>query len=439
MVLVTRGFPPAGRWGSEGYAHDIAVGLARRGHRVDVFFPLDGVGALRAREVEPGLRVFELPLRPHLGKPLRDSYDDSRQDHSFRELLEREGPYDRVHFTALAGGVSLGLIHVAREKAREVWVTLTEFLPFCHRGQFLDAGIRPCRDGPDPALCSSCITGRGPYGEHSIRAALRSGLIRVLMPFHRILPRLPGPGAFRKREACVAVALSKVDLFLAPSTGLMDRYLELGMARERLEYLPYALEPRRYAGFRREPPGDTIRLTFMAQLAPHKGAHVIVGALELLEPELRQRLRVAAHGAATSHHYPRYAEELIETSRASDLPIDFPGPFPPDEVQSVLARTDLLLLPSLWLENLPLVLLHARACGIPVLASRVAGITPFVQDGEDGLLAEPGDTGAWAKVLARLVREKELLSRLEEGAALAGVPLSFEEHLDVLEGEQGRE
>jgi len=437
LIFVTRGFPPAGRWGSEGYAHDVARGLVARGHEVDVFFPVDGFGAVRGRDVSPGLRVFELPLRPRLGKPLLDSYHDPRQDHALATLIEREGPYDRAHFFALGGGVSVGMVPVAKQHGAEVLVTLTEFLLFCHRGQFLDSSIQPCERGPDPGLCSACITSTGPYAERSFKAAAKAGLVRVLMPVSNLLPRLPSPRAFRARERWIAANLAYVDRFIAPSPALRDRYIELGIDGGRIDHLPYALDPNRYTGYVPRPSRNgkptRLQLTYMGQLSPHKGIHVLVDAVERIPRELDDRFVVRAHGVPTSHYHPRYGHELIDRVKAGDLPIEFPGPFPPDRLVEVLSDTDVVLIPSLWLENLPLVLLHARSCGVPVLASRVGGVAGFVKDGTDGLLAEPADPGDWADKLRRLIEQPDLLARLRSGAASAGIPMGFDEHLIELE------
>ncbi len=65
---------------------------------------------------------------------------------------------------------------------------------------------------------------------------------------------------------------------------------------------------------------------------------------------------------------------------------------------------DLFVLPSLFGEGLPMVVLEAMAAGVPVIAARVEGIPEAIRDGVDGLLAAPADAGDLAAAIARYVQ-----------------------------------
>ena len=70
------------------------------------------------------------------------------------------------------------------------------------------------------------------------------------------------------------------------------------------------------------------------------------------------------------------------------------------------------MVPSVWLENYPTVVLEAQACGVPVIASRVGGLPEMVNDGIDGLLVSPGEPTELADALVRCADEAGFLSRL---------------------------
>ena len=63
-------------------------------------------------------------------------------------------------------------------------------------------------------------------------------------------------------------------------------------------------------------------------------------------------------------------------------------------------------------EGIPVALMEAMACGVPVVGSRLSGIPEVVEDAETGLLVEPGDPAALADALERLLRDRELARRL---------------------------
>jgi glycosyltransferase involved in cell wall biosynthesis len=63
-------------------------------------------------------------------------------------------------------------------------------------------------------------------------------------------------------------------------------------------------------------------------------------------------------------------------------------------------------------EGLPNVLLEAMALGVPVVATRIAGVPRLISDGESGVLVEPGDIDSLAQALAQLARDPDLRNRL---------------------------
>jgi glycosyltransferase involved in cell wall biosynthesis len=69
----------------------------------------------------------------------------------------------------------------------------------------------------------------------------------------------------------------------------------------------------------------------------------------------------------------------------------FVGTVPHPELPPFYAASDLVVLPSFPPESFGMVLIEAMACGRPVLAHHIPGVRSVVRDGEDGLLARPGD------------------------------------------------
>ena len=91
------------------------------------------------------------------------------------------------------------------------------------------------------------------------------------------------------------------------------------------------------------------------------------------------------------------------------------------DLGNILAAIDIFAMPSYW-EGLPLSMVLAMGAGLPVVASRVAGIPEVVKDEVTGLLVDPGNRAQLARALARLMQDQSLRARLGEAAKAFVLP-----------------
>ncbi|MCX5867824.1 MAG: glycosyltransferase [Proteobacteria bacterium] len=92
--------------------------------------------------------------------------------------------------------------------------------------------------------------------------------------------------------------------------------------------------------------------------------------------------------------------------------IKFMGGFPPERVGEIFSEIDVLITPSIWMENSPLVIHEASLAQVPVIASRIGGIPELIEDGKNGLLFEPNNALDLQKKIELLLNRPETLSRL---------------------------
>jgi D-inositol-3-phosphate glycosyltransferase len=80
---------------------------------------------------------------------------------------------------------------------------------------------------------------------------------------------------------------------------------------------------------------------------------------------------------------------------------------------------DVCLMPSRS-ESFGLVALEAAACGTPVIAAAVGGLTTLVRDGVSGLLIDARDPARWAAAIDQVLGDRKTRERLGAGAAVVG-------------------
>ena len=171
-----------------------------------------------------------------------------------------------------------------------------------------------------------------------------------------------------------------------------------------------------------------IRLCYFGRIAPEKGIDVLLRAMEMVKipveldvygigakPDrgegIEDRGRVEAGGGPPSR---KALEGLRREAGSNENPeirnpesrIRWLEPVKPEAVVETIRKYDALVVPSVWLETGPLVVLEAFAAGVPVIGSRLGGIAEMVRDGVDGILFEAGNIDDLAEILVQFVEKK---------------------------------
>lgn len=437
VALLAHSFPPDGGAGVEQYTLRLARSLVTMGLQVSVI-----CGRVRAgepqnavlREQVQGLSVYGLVQNwPY--RDLPEAAIDPGIDRALDHLLAELAP-DLLAVQTLQG-LSWGFLAVAAARGIPIVFHLHDAFASCASG-----GQRLHPDGSlclpvDPARCGACFDGyrhrEGPLERASRWAAAR--LPDAVPPdsLHRAFGALPGgvrdglralnergariaagrhqaPTATEVdpriglRTALVSQALSHVTRVISPSQFLADSVRADGIELPDLVVVPTGV-PGERAPLLPQASGP-LRLLFLGTWVQHKGPHVLADALLLLDPAEAAGIEAHAYGPAP---FPAYRDDVRRRS-AGRLVVA--GPVPSSEVPGLIAAHDVVVVPSIWAENAPLVALEARAAGRPVLASDLGGLVEIVQEGIDGLRFPAGDAFALAGLLRRLLGEKGLLSRL---------------------------
>ncbi len=433
ILLVAHNYPPAHTAGVEQHTAQVARELVRAGHAVEVFCAEKDIaradGELREREHD-GVRVHELVNNLEYAS-FEQTFEFAPAERALERVLERVRP-QVVHFQHLMY-LSAGCLEVAARAAPVVF-SLHDYWLQCPRfGQRLHPEGSNCAK-IDFARCGECMAGfkfRQSALERSagrwiaqVRGATGVDLSQLAKSAVRKL-RLAKTDAAQDRsrgaqlEQVLArrdahlreLALRHVQRFIAPSQFLYERMLEWGLPPERVELMRMGAESDRFAAHprqRRAGAGDgALRVVFLGTFAPHKAPHLLVEAWRRLPAAVRSQARLELYGSGA--HYPDYVRALHAAAAEAGARVG--AVLSRDDVAATLSSADLLVVPSVWWENAPLVLIEAIEARTPVLVSELGGMAEFVRERPCGEAFAPGDVGALARALERLLSDRAALGR----------------------------
>jgi len=424
--------------GTEVLTLGVAKELIRRGHEVFVFtgFPAqkDCPDDVRFDEyVIEGIQVrrFHHSYVPMGGQDIvtEIEYNNHLVSRYFARIISEIEP-DIIHFFHLSR-LGAGLIDVVSELGIPAFFTPTDFWSVCPSSQLLlDIG----------GVCRGPSTHSGNCVKHVAaltRVSRVAKIARVIPDFiadkvvklvsldgFSTYPLCREVSAMKARRNFIVSRINALAGIISPTSLMTEILLENGVDKQRIEQLAYGIDMVGYGQkIRGEEKGKKITFGFIGTLAPHKGCHVLVDAFKEI-PAGCARLKIYGR----PDDFPDYYQDLKR--RADQVEdIEFCGTFSNSEIATVFSGLDVLIVPSLWYENTPLVVYSALAAKCPVVASDFPGMSEVVHDGGNGLLFKAGNVSELSAHLCSLAEDITLLSRLSSHCK---VPKSNVEYVDEL-------
>jgi glycosyltransferase involved in cell wall biosynthesis len=245
------------------------------------------------------------------------------------------------------------------------------------------------------------------FPEHLLgrRAGLKAGVPVLMQVEHNSRERYRWWSRWwARRLAASSAALVGV------SEGVRQSLLNLGMPAEKTHAIPNGIDLDRFAAADAQPfTQRLVQILMSARFARQKDQPTLVRALALLRAQgLQPRLVLAGGGSSRAERVCRALAEQLGVGEQ----VDWAGHVP--DLPERLMQTRIFVLSTHW-EGMPLALVEAMAAGCACVASRVPGVEGVLEDGETGLLVPEADPEALAAVLARLLQDEALATRL--GAA----------------------
>ena len=374
--------------GTELYTQQLARRQVDSGHSPAVFALAPASTDWPEPALEEGLRIYRAPVGDRSPtREFQDTFGDKAIHSALRDVLRREKP-EVVHVQHIKGIPSaLGKL-LTRAQIPYV-VTLHDYWYACANAQLLTNYDKTLCDGPNWWLnCGRC-------------ALARAGHANLVFLSPAVAPLM----ALRNRR--LNRFLDKAELLIAPTSFVRETYGRLGLSKDRIHVVPHGISVQTVAR-RQRPANGAFRVAYIGGLAWQKGVHVLVEAFNRLPAG---DVHLAIHGDESA--FPNYVAELRGIARHPG--ISFAGRLDRSDLWTVLAESDVVVVPSLWYETASLIVQESFAAGVPVIASDIGALSGRVLDGVDGMLVPAGDAAAMSAALEQLRQDRDLLGRLRDG------------------------
>lgn len=438
ILLIVHQFFPEFTSGTEVLANSVARELAGRGHQVRIFtahptaLPMSDEERFDEYQYE-GIHVYRFyhSYVPMAGQSsmVELSFDNHLAASYFKKVLDGFKP-DVVHFFHL-NRLGIGLIDHAVQAQVPAFITPTDFWAICPTAQLMLPEGQAC-SGPSHHA-GNCVKH---FVENTQKGVVQRAFKSLPIAFADhlvwltqvgILPRYPHRievQAIGSRLSKSISRLNKLTKIVSPNRFMTGKLTQYGVSPSQIIDVAYGIDldasevipPRRLS---RHP----LRIGYIGTLAPHKGCHILVESFKSL-PQGAAILKMYGN----LEDFPEYVNEL-RVQAAQNVQIEFCGVFHNSKIAEVMADLDVLIVPSLWFENTPLVLYSAQAARCPVIASNFPGMSEVIQDQLNGLLFDAGNVIGLAAQLSRLINESDLIGKLSENTQ---PPKSMVRYVDEL-------
>jgi glycosyltransferase involved in cell wall biosynthesis len=281
-----------------------------------------------------------------------DTIWNSKVYFKIRDLIRRARP-EILHAHNTFPLISPAVFHAAEQERVPVVQTLHNFRLLCPSATFFRAG-RVCEDCvktvvPWPGVLHACYRDSVPA----------SAATAAMLTIHR---------ALQTWEKKIAVYISLTDF-------ARSKFIEGGLPAEKVVVKPNFVHPDPGLGG-----GDGGYALFVGRLTPEKGISTLLEAWSRLGKTFP--LEIAGDGPLA----PQVAKAVEQNSGIRWL-----GWLPRDQVLERMKHASVLIVPSIWYEAFPMVIVEAFALGLPVIVSKLGSMSCVVDHGRTGLHFAAGD------------------------------------------------
>jgi glycosyltransferase involved in cell wall biosynthesis/MoaA/NifB/PqqE/SkfB family radical SAM enzyme len=398
VLKVIHGYPPYYSAGSEVYSQNLSHELSKQGHEVMVFTREELTGQLDASirdeydEIDTNIKVRRVNMANH-----KDRYIHKPLDNAFEQTISDFKP-DVVHFGHL-NHLSINLPLIATRAGLPCIFTVHDFWMMCPRGQFIQmennpgGEIWPLCDGQKSDKCADKCYRRYYAGD--------TGTDERDTIFWK--------DWVEKRMHHSNITTECFDTMICPSQQIMDRFTkDFPAAKGKLRFLDYGFNINNLTN-RKRSADNLFTFGYIGTHTPAKGIGLLLQAFATLPKNAKLRIWGHSNGQETEAH----KRQLTSYGNGVAERVEWMGGYRNNQiVETVFNHVDCIVVPSIWMENSPLVIHEAQQVRVPVITSSAGGMGEFVKDGVNGLTFTHRDPSSLASSMLKALNDPKNLATL---------------------------
>ncbi len=406
ILQVVPGLPHLNGGGTEIYAYNLAKELKKKKHEVLFFYPKASLGKTKVKKSynKDGIKFYEIVTGPSVLSSLRRAFsnniilEDKKYEKAFKKVLQTEKP-DVVHFHHFFN-IPLNLIEVTRGEKIAVITTLHDYYLICPNTKLLKSNGKVCQGISMKVNCESCLKEMVERG-----VSIRTGklpLKKLYCYFLNSLINYDNKKIRRHYKKCLAT-LSRSTFLISPSKFLREMFIKNGVKKDKIIFSENGYDTTTFKGFKRKR-SKKIRFGYAGNILSHKAPHVVIKAFRDLKYD---NIELNIYGRLDKDEYSK----IITKEAKKDGRIKIHGPY--TNVVEPYKNIDILIFPSVWYENCPLVLAEAQTTKTPVIGSNIGSIPEIIKAKKLGLLFQPGNPKSLKKQMEKFIKDNELITKFK--------------------------
>jgi len=324
--------------GAEIYMYSLVEILEKNGHEVEIF----------------GSNKFENKLS------FLTRFYDPFIYFKLSKKIEHFKP-DVIHCHNIVRTISPSVLHAAKKHKVSVVITVHDYHLICPKTWFIDKNGNPCKYGFGwRCLLSNCYT---------FKRGRRYFLFHLLKILKICLHR--------------RIIKNNVGTFITPSKNL-GLWVEKSLCIGNIEVVPNFIDTSNICY---KPVTDTKILLYIGSLSKEKGIEYLINAMPRIQEEIPNAKLVIVGTGPEKEKLEKLAAQI-----GADQGLTFTGWVNDSDIIKHIQNAEVVIVPSYWAENFPIVTLEAMANGRPIIVSDIFGLSERIENNDVGFLFEAGNS-----------------------------------------------